>query len=85
MERHLKGVANHRRIEILLLVAERGNITLGDIVESIGANQKTVGEHTRRLYVAGLIDKNYNGRFVQHSLSPYGKAFVRFLKSFQCA
>jgi len=85
MERHLKGVANHRRIEILLLVAERGNITLGDIVESIGANQKTVGEHTRRLYIAGLIDKKYQGKFVNHSLSPYGKTFVQFLKSLQRA
>ena len=49
MERHLKGVANHYRIEILLLIAERDGITLEDIVETLGANEKTIGEHTRRL------------------------------------
>jgi len=85
MERHLKGIANHRRIEILLLVAARKNIALGEIVETIGANEKTVGEHTRRLHQAGLINKKYRGKFVEHSLTPYGKIFVSFLKSFQRA
>ena len=83
MERHLKGISNHHRIEILLLIAERNAITLGDIVETLGANEKTIGEHTRRLYQAGLINKKYRGKFVEHALSPYGKTFVRFLKSFQ--
>lgn len=83
MERHLKGMANHYRIEILLLVAERDKITLEDIVKTLGANEKTIGEHTRRLYQAGLINKKYRGKFVEHTLSPYGKTFVGFLKSFQ--
>ena len=83
MERHLKGVANHYRIEILLLIAERDGITLEGIVERLGANEKTIGEHTRRLHQAGLINKKYRGKFVEHALSPYGKTFVRFLKSFQ--
>ena len=83
MERHLKGMANHYRIEILLLIAERDGITLEDIVETLGANEKTIGEHTRRLYHAGLLNKKYRGKFVEHTLSPYGKTFVRFLQSFQ--
>ena len=83
MERHLKGVANHYRIEILLLVAEHPGITLDQIVEAIGANQKTMSEHSRRLLLSGLINKKYNGRCVQHTLSPYGKAFVKFLNSFR--
>jgi len=83
MERHLKGMANHYRIEILLLIAERDGITLEDIVEALGANEKTIGEHTRRLYHAGLLNKKYRGKFVEHTLSPYGKTFVRFLRLFQ--
>ena len=43
MERHLKGMANHYRIEILLLITERDDITLEDIVRAIGANEKTLG------------------------------------------
>lgn len=83
MERHLKGMANHYRIQILLLIAEGGGVSLENIVSSLGANGKTIGEHTRRLFTAGLINKKYRGRFVEHTLSPYGRAFVSFLKSFQ--
>lgn len=83
MERHLKGMANHYRIQILLLLAGRAKITLGDIARAIDANEKTIGEHTRRLYLAGLINKKYRGTAVEHTLSPYGKTFVHFLKSFQ--
>lgn len=83
MERHFKGIANHYRIKILLLISARDGITLEDIVETLGANEKTLGEHTRRLFQAGLINKKYRGKFVEHTLSPYGKAFVRFLKAFQ--
>ncbi len=83
MERHLKGMANHYRIQILLLIAAHEKITLEEIIKELEANEKTLGEHTRRLYVAGLVNKRYRGKWVEHSLSPYGKIFVRFLKSFQ--
>src|SRR3989338_2726530 len=82
LERHFKGVANHRRIEILLLVAKRPEITLEDIVEAVRANEKTIGEHTRRLVLAGLVEKRYTCRSVQHTLTPYGRIFVDFIKSF---
>lgn len=85
MERHLKGMANHYRIEILLLIARSDGITLEGIVNDLRANEKTLGEHTRRLYQAGLINKKYHGKFVEHTLSPYGKTFVQFLKLFQRA
>ena len=83
MERHLKGMANHHRIEILLFIASNDGATLDDIVTALGANEKTLGEHTRRLSIAGLVNKKYRGKFVEHALSPYGKTFVRFLQSFQ--
>lgn len=83
MERHLKGIANHYRIEVLLAIAKHGPMTLDAIISQLDANGKTIGEHTRRLYVAGLIQKKYVGKYAEHSLTPYGKTFVRFLKAFQ--
>ena len=85
MERHLKGMANHHRIEILLFIAGNDGATLDDIVTALGANEKTLGEHTRRLFVAGLVNKKYRGKFVEHALSPYGKTFADFLQAFQRA
>ena len=83
MERHLKGISNHYRIQILLLIDKEKDITLDGIVQKLKANEKTIGEHTRRLSSAGLINKEYKRNFVLHTLSPYGKKFVDFLKSFQ--
>ena len=83
IERHIKGVANHRRIEILLLVANEKGITLDEIIKHVKANPKTIGEHTRRLHNAGLIEKNYSGHYIKLSLSPYGKIFIKFILDFQ--
>jgi len=82
MERHLKGVANHRRIEILFLVADKEGINVEGIASNLRCNFKTISEHIRRLAQAGLVEKKYEGHMVRHNLSPYGRVFITFLKSF---
>ena len=82
LERHFKGVANHRRIAILMLVYKNSGITLEDIAESLNCNIKTISEHTRRLVQAGLLNKSYKGRKVEHTVSPYGKSFCLFINQF---
>lgn len=83
VERHLKGIANHRRIDILLLISKSRGITLSQISESLNCNFKTVSGHTLKLVNAGLVNKNYKGKSILHSLSPYGKIFVRFISDFK--
>ncbi|OGL65579.1 hypothetical protein A3B21_03380 [Candidatus Uhrbacteria bacterium RIFCSPLOWO2_01_FULL_47_24] len=83
LERHFKGIANHWRLQILLLVADRKGITLEQIAEVLGGNMKTISEHTRRLVQAGLLNKNYRGRNVVHALSPYGRTICKFITTFQ--
>lgn len=82
LERHFKGVANHRRVDILLLVSKNKGIAVENIAEELRCNFKTISEHTRRLAQAGLIDKKYRGREVTHSLSPYGRTFMNFIEKF---
>ncbi len=82
LERYFKGAANHRRLDILRLIDRSDGITLEKIAEILECNIKTVSEHTRRLAQAGLLNKKYRGREVEHSLSPYGKRFVAFTKTF---
>ena len=83
MERHVKGVANHWRIAIIMLINQKKALSLEEIVEILHMNNKTASEHTRRLVQAGLIEKRYKGRTVEHTLSPYGKIFTSFLTTFQ--
>ena len=82
LERHLKGISNHRRIDILRLVNKSEGITLEDIADELGCNIKTISEHTRRLVQAGLVNKKYEGRKVAHSLSPYGRRIIAFINVF---
>ena len=83
VERYFKGMANHWRIAILGTIASNPGITVEDIAEMLNANFKTISEHTRKLNSSGLVNKRYKGRYVAHELSPYGKQFIKFTKSFQ--
>jgi predicted transcriptional regulator len=83
LERYFKGAANHRRIQILLVVERNQGITVEEIAKELEANFKTISQHTRSLVQAGLLNKKYRGREVTHELSPYGKSFVNFIKTFQ--
>ena len=82
LERHFKGAANHRRIAILRAVEQNDGIAVAELAGALGANFKTISQHTRTLVQAGLLNKAYRGRQVAHTLSPYGKAFLRFMRTF---
>ena len=82
LERHFKGIANHRRIDILFLVNDCEGIALETIADKLRCNFKTISEHTRRLVQAGLLNKKYQGRVVAHSLSPYGKKLIELIQTF---
>jgi len=82
LERYFKGAANHRRIAILHVVEKNEGIALEGIADRLNANFKTISQHTKSLVQAGLLNKKYLGRQVAHSLSPYGKSFLKFMKAF---
>jgi len=82
LERYFKGAANHRRIDIIFTVERNDGITVEEIANTLEANFKTISQHTRSLVQAGLLNKKYRGRQVTHSLSPYGKSFLKFMKTF---
>ncbi len=82
LERYFKGAANHWRLAILVLIGSGKGFTLEEIAEELEGNVKTLSEHTSRLVKAGLLNKTYRGREVVHTLSPYGKKFLAFAKSF---
>jgi DNA-binding MarR family transcriptional regulator len=83
LERYFKGVANHRRISILLLIDKNPGLSVEEIRDELNGNFKTISQHTRVLVRAGFLNKKYQGRRVIHFLSPYGKKFVEFIKNFE--
>ena len=82
LERYYKGVANHHRIAIVKLLHKSNGMTLNDIAGTLKCNFKTISEHTKRLQQAGLLQKEYRGNFVLHSLSPYCEIMYNTFKLF---
>ena len=82
LERYFKGAANHWRIAILSAVQNKEGINVDELTLELKGNFKTISQHTRSLVNAGLLNKKYKGRQVTHRLSPYGSAFLKFMKSF---
>lgn len=82
LEKYLKGLSNHRRLDILFLIQKFPGITLDRIADQIDCHLANVSIHTYKLMRAGLINKHYVGRAVSHTISPYGRKCISFLKTF---
>ena len=82
LERVFKGVGNHYRIKTLLLIDKSPEISLDEIVRALKANYFTISEHVNRLRIAGLISKKYKGKYVIHTLTPYGNKIITILNNF---
>jgi predicted transcriptional regulator len=59
------GLANHRRIEIIRILQERGNLCVEEVANECGVQVSTASEHARRLHEAGLVKKRAEGRRVR--------------------
>ena len=79
LERVIKGFSNHRRIEILELLAAHPDLCVGEISEKLQIELKTASEHVRRLALAGLVQKRYKGREVRLRTFGQAKEILAFL------
>jgi DNA-binding MarR family transcriptional regulator len=80
LERVVKGYANHRRIQILELLAREPGLSLAGISGRLRIDVKTASEHVRRLAAADLVAKRAEGRWVRHCVSPRGDDVLTFLR-----
>ena len=81
LERIVRGFANHRRIQVLELLAARPELDLAALARATGMNYKTASEHLRRLAIAGLVLKKAKGTHVLHAVSPRGRAVLKVLRT----
>ena len=83
LERVVKGFANHRRIEIMVLLEKKPELSLIEISDELKINFKTGSEHIRRLAIAGLVMKRNAGASVRHALTNDGKIILKFLRTLE--
>ena len=80
LEYIVRGFSNHRRIQIIGLLAGRSELSVEDIADDLNINLKTASEHIRRLHAAGLVMKRNEGRRVRHALTKRAKNILTFLR-----
>lgn len=80
MEIVVKGFANHRRLDIMVLLSKESELSLQAISQRLDINFKTASEHLRRLMLAGLIIKTNDANFVLHTITPRGREVLHFLE-----
>lgn len=83
LERIVKGFANHRRIEILVLLEKIPELSLIEVSDELRINFKTASEHIRRLALAGLVMKRNAGSSVRHALTKDGNLILKFLRTLE--
>jgi ArsR family transcriptional regulator len=66
----LKALAHPARLEILRILAARGQCVCGEVVEVMPLAQATVSEHLKVLKKAGLIQGRIDGRNFCYCLDP---------------
>jgi DNA-binding transcriptional ArsR family regulator len=81
LERILKGVASHRRIQILDILNKQSELSVFDVAENISIDFRTTSEHLRKLALAGLVMKRNEGATVRHALSERGKVILKFCRT----
>ena len=83
LEKILKGVASHRRIQIIDLLSERAELSVMDIAENLNIDFRTASEHLRKLVIAGLIMKRNARSSVRHALTKRGKDILKFSRTLE--
>ncbi|OGZ78839.1 MAG: hypothetical protein A2528_02250 [Candidatus Staskawiczbacteria bacterium RIFOXYD2_FULL_37_9] len=81
LERIVKGVANHRRIEILELLKETPEMSLVYISKKLHINFRTASDHIKKLAVAGFVVKRSEGLTVRHKITNKGLSVLNFLRT----
>ena len=69
LARFFNGFANSTRLSILLLLAQRGEMKVGELVNELGAPQPRVSDHLRWLAWGGYVEVRREGRNAYYSVA----------------
>jgi ArsR family transcriptional regulator, cadmium/lead-responsive transcriptional repressor len=69
LAKFFNGFANSTRLSILLLLAQRGEMKVGELVEELSAPQPRVSDHLRCLSWCGYVQVRREGRNAYYSVA----------------
>ena len=83
IERVIKGVANHRRLQIVDLLQRNPELSVAEVSERLRIGYINASDHIRKLAIAGLVIKRSDGNSVRHKITPRGKSILEFCKTLE--
>ncbi len=69
LAKFFNGFANSTRLSILLLLSQRGEMKVGELVDELGAPQPRVSDHLRCLAWCGYVQVRREGRNAYYSVA----------------
>ncbi len=69
LAKFFNGFANSTRLSVLLLLAQRGEMKVGDLVKELDAPQPRVSDHLRCLSWCGYVRVRREGRNAYYSVA----------------
>ncbi|MGI8650255.1 MAG: ArsR/SmtB family transcription factor [Rubrobacter sp.] len=69
LAKFFNGFANSTRLSILILLAEKGEAKVGELVEELDAPQPRVSDHLRCLSWCGYVKARREGRNAYYSIA----------------
>jgi DNA-binding transcriptional ArsR family regulator len=69
LAKFFNGFANSTRLSILLLLSQRGEMKVGELVRELGAPQPRVSDHLRCLSWCGYVEVRREGRNAFYSVA----------------
>src|ERR671917_1566764 len=69
LAKFFNGFANSTRLSILLLLSQRGEMKVGQLVEELGAPQPRVSDHLRCLAWCGYVQVRREGRNAYYTVA----------------
>jgi DNA-binding transcriptional ArsR family regulator len=66
--RRFRMLGEPQRLRILQTL-EAGERTVGEVVQSLAANQSNISKHLQALYDAGLVDRRREGNSIYYSIA----------------
>ena len=80
LERIIKGVANHRRLQILELLKKEPELSVQEISDKLKSEMKNISAHINKMAIAGLLIKRSDSKSIRHKLTKRGIIILKFVR-----
>ena len=80
LERIIKGIANHRRLQVLELLYKEPELSVQEISEKLKSEFKNISAHISKMAISGLLMKRSDSKSIRHRLTKRGIIILKFVR-----